>query len=61
MYLPQESYHYLLSTYQFLNSSDSIRENITQDLTILANNAATCKILNDMEKILLEDDNESTN
>ncbi|CAO3612664.1 unnamed protein product [Cunninghamella blakesleeana] len=60
IYLSQEVYSYLLSTYQFLNASDSsIRENLTQDLTILANNSATYNILYDMEKILSDDDNDN--
>ncbi|SAM00281.1 hypothetical protein [Absidia glauca] len=52
----QDLYRYLLSTYRFLNGDgDRLRENVVEDLSRLARKVATHNVLDDMERLLMED------
>ncbi|CAO3586192.1 unnamed protein product [Absidia cylindrospora] len=56
-YVSQDLYRYLLSTYTFLDGNATARENLTMDLTRLAGMVATHNVLDEMEKLLVEEVN----
>ncbi|KAI8330986.1 hypothetical protein BC941DRAFT_475157 [Chlamydoabsidia padenii] len=59
IHVSQDLYKYLLSTYLFVTGGTSARENVVKDLTMMARDVATCNALKEMEKLLIEDGDDS--